>query len=105
MCLFFRRANTSTMRKQALIIGLLAAVSAVFGCNSQPTDNTSKIQIQSQDMAITVETMKQVLDAFNRHDLDAIMEFFSEDCSLDVPRGPKPWGQRLIGKAQVREGL
>jgi steroid delta-isomerase-like uncharacterized protein len=56
-------------------------------------------------MSITVETMKQVLDAFNRHDLDAIMDFFSDDCSFDFPRGPEPWGQRFIGKAEVRDAL
>jgi len=56
-------------------------------------------------MTATVDTLKQVLDAFNRHDLDAIMEHFSDDCSFDSPRGAEPWGQRFIGKAQVREGL
>ena len=54
---------------------------------------------------MTTETMKQVLDAFNRHDLDAIMEYFSDDCSFDFPKGPQPWGNRFIGKAQVREAL
>ena len=54
---------------------------------------------------ITVGTLKQILEAFNRHDLDAIMEFFSDDCSFDFPRGPEPWGQRFIGKDQVREAL
>ena len=54
---------------------------------------------------VTVETLKQILEAFNRHDLDAIMEFFSDDCSFDFPRGPEPWGQRFIGKHQVREAL
>ena len=49
--------------------------------------------------------MKEVLDAFNRHDLDAIMEYFSEDCSFDFPRGPEPYGQRFFGKAAVREAL
>ncbi len=56
-------------------------------------------------MSMTADTLKQVLDAFNRHDLDAIMAYFSEDCSFDFPRGPQPWGQRFIGKAQVREAL
>ena len=56
-------------------------------------------------MTITEETMKDVLDAFNRHDLDAIMEYFSNDCSFDFPRGPDPWGQRFIGKDQVRNAL
>lgn len=56
-------------------------------------------------MTMTTETLKQVLDAFNRHDLDAIMQFFSDDCSFDSPRGTAPWGTRFYGKAQVREGL
>jgi ketosteroid isomerase-like protein len=55
--------------------------------------------------AVTVATMEEVLDAFNRHDLDAIMAFFAEDATLDMPRGPDPWGSRMVGKAAVREGL
>ena len=55
--------------------------------------------------SVTVGTLKQILEAFNNHDLDAIMEFFSDDCSFDFPRGPEPWGQRFIGKDQVREAL
>src|SRR5688572_27750604 len=93
------------MTKQFLIIKVLTVLLALFGCNSKTTDNRSQTPTKSQEMTITAETMKQVLDAFNRHDLDAIMEFFSEDCSFDFPRGPEPWGQRFIGKDQVREGL
>jgi ketosteroid isomerase-like protein len=54
---------------------------------------------------ISVEKGKAILDAVNAHDLDALMEYFAEDCSLDMPRGPDPWGRRFIGKAAVREGL
>jgi ketosteroid isomerase-like protein len=53
----------------------------------------------------SVETLEAITAAFNAHDLDAIMEFFADDCSLDMPRGPDPWGRRLSGKAAVREGL
>jgi ketosteroid isomerase-like protein len=53
----------------------------------------------------TVETLERLLEAFNRHDLDAIMSFFTDDCVLETPRGPDPWGQRLVGRAAVREGL
>jgi len=56
-------------------------------------------------MTLTTETINEILDAFNRHDLDAIMEYFSDDCSFDFPRGAEPYGQRFVGKAQVREGL
>jgi ketosteroid isomerase-like protein len=55
--------------------------------------------------AVTVETMERVLDAFNRHDLDAIMTFFAEDAVLEMPRGSESWGTRLVGKVAVREGL
>jgi ketosteroid isomerase-like protein len=54
---------------------------------------------------VTVATLKAIADAFNAHDLDAIMEFFADDCVLDMPRGPDPWGRRFEGKAEVREGL
>ncbi|HEV2239262.1 MAG TPA: nuclear transport factor 2 family protein [Ktedonobacterales bacterium] len=57
------------------------------------------------DSAPMLATLERVLDAFNRHDLDAIMGFFAEDCTFDGPRGPDPWGRRFVGKAQVREGL
>ena len=53
----------------------------------------------------SVATLKAIVDAFNAHDLDAIMEFLADDCSLDMPRGPEPWGKRFTGKAAVREGL
>lgn len=52
---------------------------------------------------VTVDTLKQFMEAFNQHDLDAIMEFFAEGCSVDMPRGPTPWGRRFIGKAEVCE--
>jgi len=56
-------------------------------------------------IAPTVEVLKEFLEAFNRHDLDSIMEFFADDCELLMPRGPHPWGGRMEGKAAVREGL
>jgi steroid delta-isomerase-like uncharacterized protein len=50
-------------------------------------------------------TLEAFLDAFNAHDVDAIMACFSDDCVMDMPRGPGPGGRRLVGKAQVREGV
>lgn len=45
------------------------------------------------------------LEAFNSHDVDAVMSFFTEDCVLDMPSGPGPGGLHLVGKQQVREGI
>ena len=55
--------------------------------------------------AVSEETMRAIVAAFNAHDLDAIMSYFADDCSLDMPRGPDPWGQRFTGAAAVREAL
>ena len=52
-----------------------------------------------------LKVLQQVLDAFNRHDLEAIMSFFSEDCIFDSPRGPDRFGRRFVGKDEVRRGL
>ena len=52
----------------------------------------------------SVEILKSFLEAFNRHDLDAIMSFFADDCSMDLPRGDQPYGRRLIGQSEVRLG-
>ena len=54
---------------------------------------------------ITYETLKCFLEAFNRHDLDAIMDYFAEGCVFYMPRGSAPRGDRYQGKAQVRAGL
>jgi ketosteroid isomerase-like protein len=52
-----------------------------------------------------IATMTDFLMAFNQHDVDRIMDFFVEDCEFDTPRGPTPYGRRLRGKDQVREGI
>lgn len=54
---------------------------------------------------VSVETLKDFLDAFNRHDLDSIMSFFSDDCVFYMPRGVGPRGDRYVGKKEVRAGL
>lgn len=52
-----------------------------------------------------LRTLERLAEAFNQHDLDRIMEFFADDCSLDMPRGSAPWGTRYLGKGEVRKGL
>jgi ketosteroid isomerase-like protein len=53
----------------------------------------------------TAELLKAFLDAFNRHDLDAIMDYFADECVLYTPRGADPRGNRYLGKKEVRAGL
>jgi steroid delta-isomerase-like uncharacterized protein len=44
--------------------------------------------------------LQAVLDAFNAHDVDAILSFFTDDCVFDTPRG-----QRHVGKEAVAKGF
>ena len=55
--------------------------------------------------AVTAELLKEFLNAFNRHDLDAIMSHFADHCVLYTPRGSGPRGDLYRGKAAVRSGL
>jgi len=54
---------------------------------------------------VTLDTMREVVDAFNRHDLDAIMSYFADDAVFESPHGPDPRGTRYVGKDAVRVGL
>ncbi len=53
----------------------------------------------------TPELMKAINAAFNSRDVDRIMEFFAEDCTFLMARGPGPVGRRVHGKAAVRKVL
>ena len=50
-------------------------------------------------------SLRELLAAFDAHDLDRIMQFVTDDCVLDTPRGTDPGGTRYSGRAAVREGL
>jgi steroid delta-isomerase-like uncharacterized protein len=54
---------------------------------------------------VTIELLQGFLEAFNRHDLDAIMDYFADDCVFYMPRGARPRGDRYAGKQEVRAGL
>ena len=87
------------------VAGIFIFLYGLLGCSPAPIVDTPHSQPNEKEMSITVDTLEQILEAFNRHDLDAIMTIFSEDCTFDMPRGPEAWGQRYTGKAAVREAL
>ena len=56
------------------------------------------------DRPMTVETLEQLLDAFNAHDIDVVMSFFADDCVLEMPRGPDPWRRARVDGATDQRG-
>lgn len=44
-------------------------------------------------------------EAYNRHDLEALLSMVTEDCVFDMAAGPEPWGARHSGHAALRAAL
>jgi ketosteroid isomerase-like protein len=49
--------------------------------------------------------IRSVTASFDRHDLDAIMEHVADDAVFEAPRGPEPWGRRVVGNEAIREAF
>ena len=49
----------------------------------------------------TLATIHRFNEAFNRHDVDAVMGLMTKDCVFDNTR-PPPDGERMVGQAAVR---
>ncbi|MBA3478844.1 MAG: nuclear transport factor 2 family protein [Lautropia sp.] len=54
---------------------------------------------------VTVETLAAFADAWNRHDVDALMTFMTDDCVFETAAGPDPWGSRHVGREAVRSAF
>jgi ketosteroid isomerase-like protein len=50
---------------------------------------------------VTPETLAAIARAFNDHDTEAVVAFFADDAVFETPKGPDPWGRRLVGIDQV----
>ena len=51
---------------------------------------------------VTTERLQQFADAWNRHDVDALMTFMTDDCVFEASAGPDVAGTRSVGREAVR---
>ena len=51
---------------------------------------------------VTTEVLQAFADAWNRHDVDAIMSFMTDDCVFEASAGPDVCGARHEGQEAVR---
>ena len=51
---------------------------------------------------ITTEVLQAFADAWNRHDVDELMSFMTEDCVFEASAGPDVCGTRYQGCEAVR---
>jgi len=54
---------------------------------------------------VTVATLAAFSDAWNRHDIEALMSFMSEDCVFETAAGPDACGTRHSGMEAVRKAF
>jgi ketosteroid isomerase-like protein len=54
---------------------------------------------------VGVDFLVSFCDAFNRHDLDALMAHMTEDCIFDASAGSERHGRRYVGRDAVRSGF
>lgn len=53
----------------------------------------------------TIEFLERFAEGWNRHDLDGLMTFMTDDCVFETTAGPEVCGKRYAGREQVREAF
>lgn len=54
---------------------------------------------------VTIKDLEAFGDGWNRHDVDFLMTFMSDDCVFETTAGPERCGKRYTGREQVREAF
>jgi steroid delta-isomerase-like uncharacterized protein len=55
--------------------------------------------------AVTVDTLQAFADAWNAHDIDALMSFMHDECVFETAAGPDACGARHVGRESVRKAF
>jgi ketosteroid isomerase-like protein len=60
--------------------------------------------MKQQSAEVTIEFLEAFADAWNRHDVDDLMSFMTDDCIFESSGGEQACGTRYEGADAVREG-
>jgi ketosteroid isomerase-like protein len=58
-----------------------------------------------QSPEVTAEFLQAFANAWNRHDVDDLMSFMTDDCVFETSAGDQVWGSRYEGVDAVRAGF
>lgn len=61
--------------------------------------------MSSPSTSVTVEMLAAFSEAWNRHDVDALMSFMSDDCVFQTAAGPDACGARHVGREAVAKAF
>jgi ketosteroid isomerase-like protein len=83
------QSNLITMKKGTLIILLLLPILTMAQLNKE----------------VTAEFLQSFVDAFNAHDVKAIMSHMTDDCVFEASAGPDFNGEKFTGQKQVEKSF
>ena len=56
-------------------------------------------------MSVSTADLQAFADAWNRHDIETLMRFMTDDCVFEASAGPDVSGTRYVGTEAVRAGF
>jgi steroid delta-isomerase-like uncharacterized protein len=56
-------------------------------------------------MSLSTDDLQAFADAWNRHDIEALMDFMADDCVFEASAGADACGTRHAGREAVRAGF
>jgi ketosteroid isomerase-like protein len=87
--------------KQTLVLLVLASFSLASCKTGFSNKQTQTGMITETENNLTLAAVERFNAAFNRHDVDAVMNAMTEDCIFENTN-PAPDGTRLVGAEAVR---
>ena len=89
--------------KKTLILLIFASVN-LTSCKTSFSNNQTQTAMVTETKStenLTLAAVERFNAAFNRHDVDAVMNAMTEDCIFENTN-PQPDGTRLVGAVDVR---
>ena len=65
----------------------------------------STIKKETGQKKITISFLQGFADAFNTHDVNAILSFMTSDCIFEASAGPDADGEKFVGKEAIRKAF
>ena len=83
-----------------IVIYLCLTLTTTHQLMSQAANNKKTGQKE-----ITISFLQSFADAFNAHDVNAILSFMTDDCIFEASAGPDADGEKFTGKEAVKKAF
>jgi steroid delta-isomerase-like uncharacterized protein len=83
---------------------LLSVITLSFSIFTMAQSSDKKMYVKG-NKKITVQFLQSFADAFNAHDIDAILSFMSQDCVFEASAGETIDGEKFTGQEEVRKAF